>query len=109
MTFEQAKRWLLAEAAKRGVDLEVLGNVERELQINAQDGQAGETTVSTRGGLGLRAVVNGRVRYASTEDLSEESLAWALSEAVENAALQKAGAAALPAGQALGRHDLLDE
>ena len=109
MTFEQAKRWLLAEAAKRGVDLEVLGNVERELQINAQDGQAGETTVSTRGGLGLRAVVNGRVGYASTEDLSEESLAWALSEAIENAALQKAGAAALPAGQALGRHDLLDE
>src|SRR5690606_16472136 len=49
------------------------------------------------------------VGYASTEDLSEESLAWALSEAVENAALQKAGAAALPAGQALGRHDLLDE
>lgn len=109
MTFDEAKRWLLEEAARRGVDLEVLGNVSRELRVNAQDGKAGETTVSTRGGLGLRVVTGGRVGYSSTEDLSQESLAWALSEAIENAALQKAGSAALPAGKALGRHDLLDE
>ena len=109
MTFEEAKRWLLAEAGRRGVDLEVLGSVERRLQINAQDGKAGETTVATRGGMGLRVVDGGRVGYASTEDLSEGSLAWALTEASENAALQPAGAAALPAGGALGRHDLVDE
>ncbi len=109
MTFDQAKRWLLEEASRRGVDLEVLGSVERELQINAQDGKAGETTVSTRGGMGLRVVAGGRVGYASTEDLSEESLGWALSEAIENASLQRSGSASLPPGKALGRHDLLDE
>ncbi len=109
MSFEQAKRWLLEEASRRGVELEVLGSVERELRINAQDGKAGETTVSTRGGVGLRVVDGGRVGYASTEELTEESLAWALSEAIENASLQPAGKAALPAGEALGRHDLLDE
>lgn len=109
MTFEEAKRWLLDEARRRGVDLEVVGGVQRELKINAQDGKAGETTVSTRGGLGLRVVSEGRVGYASTEDLSEGSLAWALSEAIENASLQKPAGVTLPAGRALGRHDLLDE
>lgn len=109
MTFDEAKRWLLDEARRLVVDLEVLGSLQRELRINAQDGKAGETTVSTRGGVGLRVVTGGRVGYASTEDLAEESLAWALSEAIENASLQKGGGAALPAGEALGRHDLLDE
>lgn len=109
MTFEEAKRWLLAKAGERGVDAEVLGNTQRELRINARDGKADETTVSQRGGVGLRVVDGGRVGYASTEDLSEESLRWALDEAVDNTSLQAAGKATLPAGKALGRHDLLDE
>ncbi len=109
MTFEEAKRWLLDKAAQRGVDAEVLGSTERELQINARDGKAEETTVSQRGGMGLRVVDGGRVGYSSTEDLSEESLGWALDEAIDNASLQVGGKAALPGGDALGRHDLLDE
>lgn len=109
MTFEEAKRWLLQQAANRGVDAEVLGNTERELRINARDGKADETTVSQRGGVGLRVVDGGRVGYSSTEDLGEESLAWALDEAIDNASLQADGKATLRSGEALGRHDLLDE
>src|SRR5690606_42020837 len=97
MTFEEAKRWLLDEARRRGVDLEVVGGVQRELKINAQDGKAGEATVSTRGGLGLRVVSGGRVGYASTEDLSEGSLAGALSEAIEHASLRTPAGVTLPA------------
>ncbi|HZJ09087.1 MAG TPA: TldD/PmbA family protein [Trueperaceae bacterium] len=109
MTVTEAKTWLLAEAEKRGVDLEVLASSTRELFVDAREGKASDVSLSTRAGLGLRVVYAGRVGYASTEDLSEESLAWALSEAIENASLQTERRARLPAGGALGRHDLLDE
>ena len=109
MSVTKAKAWLLAEAGKRGVDLEVLASSERKLTIEARDGKAADLDMSTRGGIGLRAVVDGRVGYASTEDLSEASLDWALTEAVDNAGLQAEGTATLPAGRPLGRHDLLDE
>ena len=47
------------------MDAEVLGNTERELRINARDGKADETTVSQRGGVGLRVVDGGRVGYVA--------------------------------------------
>lgn len=109
MTVTEAKRWLLAEASRRGVELEVLASSTRALFVDAREGKASDVSMSTRGGLGLRVVDGGRVGYASTEDLSDESLGWALSEAIENASLQTQGRATLPAGGALGRHDLLDE
>lgn len=109
MSVSRAKTWLLAEAEKRGVDLEVLASTQRDLFIDAKDGKASDVSLSTRGGIGLRVVADGKVGYASTEDLSTESLAWALSEAIENASLQTSGSASLVVGRALGRHDLLDE
>ena len=109
MSVSRAKSWLLAEAGKRGVDLEVLSSTQRDLFIDAKDGKASDVSLSTRGGIGLRVVVGGKVGYASTEDLSEEALAWVLDEAVENASLQTSGSASLVAGRPLGRHDLLDE
>lgn len=109
MNVRDAKTWLLAKAKERGVDLEVLSTTERTLSIDAQDGAASDVRLATRGGIGLRVVSGGRVGYASTEELSEEALAWALDEAIENAELKAPGAAALPAGRALGRRDLLDE
>lgn len=109
MSFSRAKQWLLAEAGRRGVDLEVLGSSQRELDIDAIDGKAADFNLATRGGVGVRVVADGKVGYASTEDLSDEALAWTLDEALENASLQPAGKAKLPAGRALGKHDLLDE
>jgi len=105
----EAKRWLLAEAAVRGVDLEVLATRQSRLFIEAHDGRTSEISNSSRGGVGLRVVDGGKVGYASTEELSEAALGWALDEAIENASLQPDGAAVLPAGGNLGRHDLLSE
>lgn len=109
MTVSEAKAWLLARAADRGVDLEVLGVSSRSLSIEARDGKTTDLTNATRGGIGLRVIDGGRVGYASTEELSEEALAWALDEAIENASLQASGDAVMVEGQAMGRHDLLGE
>jgi len=105
----EAKEWLLAEAAKRGVDLEVLSTSDRNLRLETRGGEASDVHSSTRSGIGLRVVDGGRTGYASTEELSEDALAWALDEAIENASLTPANGAALPAGGPLGRVDLLGE
>ncbi len=109
MKVTEAKEWLLAEAAKRGVDLEVLSTSERNLRLETRGGQPSDVHSSTRSGIGLRVVDGGRTGYASTEELSENALAWALDEAIENASLTPADGAALPAGGRLGRVDLLGE
>ncbi len=109
MNVDGAKRWLLDRARGRGVDLEVLATTERKLEIEAEEGRVSDLTHATQGGVGLRVVANGRTGYASSEELSEDALAWALDEAIENAALQESEGAALPAGSALGRHDLIGE
>jgi PmbA protein len=109
MTVEQAKRWLLEKARQREVDLEVLATTERKLEVEARDGRVSDITNATQGGVGLRVVDGGRTGYASTEELSEAALAWALDEAIDNAALLDADEASLPLGSALGRHDLIGE
>lgn len=109
MKVTEAKKWLLAEAAKRGVDLEALATSQSNLMIQAQDGATSDVNMSRGGGIGLRVVTEGRVGYAYTEELTEEALAWTLDEAIGNAELQEEGKATLPAGSALGRHELVDE
>lgn len=109
MTFDEAKRYLLARAKELNVDLEVLATETRELTLAAFEGTLNESTQATQGGLGLRVVVNGKVGYASTEERSQEALEWALSEAKENAELLSGGSGFLPEGQALGKRDLLSE
>lgn len=109
MNVTAAKRWLLQEAAKRGCEVEVLATKSDRLTVEAEAGRTTNISSASRGGVGIRAVIDGRVGYASTEDLSEEGLGWALDEAIENASLRPPSQAALPAGGALGRHDLLSE
>lgn len=109
MNVDGAKRWLLARARERGVDLEVLATFERKLEIDAEDGRTSDLTHATQGGVGLRVVANGRTGYASTEELTEAALGWALDEALENAALVESEGAALPVGGPMGRHDLIGE
>lgn len=109
MKVTEAKSWLLARAAERGVDLEVLATNQSSLTIQAQNGATSDVNMSSGGGIGLRVVTSGRVGYAYTEELTEDALTWTLDEAVGNAELQEQGQAALPAGSALGRHELVDE
>lgn len=109
MKVTEAKSWLLAEAAKRGVDLEVLATNQSSLTIQAQNGATSDVNMSSNGGIGLRVITEGRVGYAFSEELTEEALKWTLDEAIGNAELQEEGRATLPAGGALGRHELVDE
>lgn len=109
MNVTEAKRWLLTEAAKRGVALEVLATSESSLRLETRGGKASDVHSSTKAGIGLRVVAEGRTGYASTEELTADALAWALNEAIENASLTPAGNAALPTGGQLGRVDLLGE
>lgn len=109
MNVREAKNWLLAQARARGVELEALSTTGRTLSVEAQDGAPSDVKLATRGGIGVRVVSGGSVGYASSEELTEEALGWALDEAIENASLQEGGSAVLPGGGPLGRHDLLDE
>ena len=109
MTFEEAKDYLVREARARSVDVEVLADSHRQLSVSMNDGRVAELKHATQGGVGVRAVIDGKVGYASTESLDEESLAWVLDEAIENAALQAGDGAVMIEGRALGRHDLLGE
>lgn len=112
MNLQEANAWLLRAAEERGVQLETLSVTESTLTIRAQDGAPTDINISKGGGLGLRVILNGKTGYASTEELTEEALAWALNEAIQNAELQSAAgeaAAALPAGEDLGRFELIDE
>ncbi len=109
MTFEEARDYLLQRARELGLELEVLAVKSRELAVQAREGQIEEITQASQGGVGVRAVVAGRTGYAYTEELTPEALDWVLQEARENALLQSETGGFLPAGGALGQHDLLGE
>lgn len=109
MTFEEAKAYLLARAGELGVDVEVLATEDRELTLNAFQGELNESTQASQGGIGVRVVTQGKVGYASTEERSQAALDWILSEAKENAELQSQQGGFLPPGTALGKSDLLSE
>ena len=104
-------RYLLERAAEAGFELEVLADESRELTIDSFDGEVSDFKQAIRGGVGVRAVVDGRVGYAWSEDLGREALDWMLEEARENALLQDEsdGDGFLPEGRALGNSDLLSE
>lgn len=109
MTFEQARDYLLQKARAMGIEAEVLATHTRELTIQAHGGKVEEITQATQGGLGVRVVVEGRTGYAYTEERTPEALDWVLQEVHENALLQSETGGFLPAGGALGQHDLLGE
>ncbi|PZA06614.1 MULTISPECIES: TldD/PmbA family protein [unclassified Meiothermus] len=109
MNFEEAKDYLLQKARQIGLEAEVLATETREMSLSAFEGRLEEITQATQGGLGVRVVVEGKVGYAYTEEKTPEALDWAMQEAYENALLQAGGEAFIPAGQALGQHDLLGE
>ena len=111
MSREEALRYLLERAAELGIELEVLANESRELSIDSFEGDVSDLKQAIRGGVGVRAVVEGRVGYAWSEELDQNSLDWVLAEAKENALLQdeEDSDGFLPEGKELGRTDLLSE
>lgn len=109
MNREEAIRHLLQRAREEGLELEVLADEQRTLTIDAFEGSVSEFKQASRAGVGVRAVVEGRVGYAWSEELGEAALDWVLNEARENASLQDDRDGFLPRGGARGEHDLLSE
>ncbi len=109
MTSGDARRYVLAKANERGVAAEVLAETGRELTARAHQRKLEQITEAVRGGIGVRVVVDGRVGYGYSEELTERALDWMLQEAVDNAQLQSDTGGFLPAGRATGHRDLVGE
>ncbi len=98
LSFEEARRYLMQRARELGLGLEVYGERGVATTIQAFAGAVDEFKLSSRQGLGLRALVPGHSGqpggsgggawgYAYTENLSPAALDRALETAAENAAL----------------------
>ena len=62
------------------------GNSE-SFEVQVKDGEIYQYNVSEGGGLGFRALVNGRMGYASTQILDEDAIDMLVDGALENAAV----------------------
>jgi len=109
MTHDDARVYVLAGAKERGVAAEVLAEVGREITARSHQRKLEHLTQAVRGGLGVRVVVDGRVGYAYSEELTPQALDWMLREAIDNAGLQSETGGFIPPGQHVGRRDLVGE
>lgn len=109
MTLDEAKRYLLDAARSRGIAAEVLGARSRELTARSHQQRIEQITQAVQGGIGVRVVVDGRMGYGYSEELSPEALDWMLSEAIDNAGLQTETDKFIPEGTDVGRHDMLGD
>ncbi|WP_221090703.1 TldD/PmbA family protein [Deinococcus aquaedulcis] len=87
LSLDAARRHLLDRAHEQGVALEVYAQREAATAIEAHGGEISEYKLSTRQGVGLRALVGGAWGAAFTENLARPALDRALERAVENARL----------------------
>ena len=109
MTLDDARTYVLSEARARGIGVEVVTETGRELTARAHSHRIEQLTQAVRGGVGVRVIVDGRVGYGYTEELSREALDWMLQEAVENAGLQSETGGFLPAGTATPRAEMVGD
>ncbi|MBQ8111139.1 MAG: TldD/PmbA family protein [Clostridia bacterium] len=83
---------LFARARERAGDAagfacEVCYSQGSSFEVTVRDGEILKYSVSDGGGLGFRALVNGRMGYASTQILDEDAIDMLVDGALENAAL----------------------
>lgn len=109
MTLDEAKRYVLDAALARGIGAEVLGSRARELTARSHQQRIEQITQAVQGGIGVRVVVDGRMGYGYSEELSTAALDWMLNEAIDNAHLQTETDKFLPDGTDVGRHDLVGD
>ena len=109
MTQDDARTYVLTEARRRGIAAEIVTETGRELTARAHSHRIEQLTQAVRGGVGVRVIVDGRVGYGYTEELSREALDWMLQEAVENAGLQSETGGFLPAGTATPRAEMVGD
>ena len=86
MTFNEFKELVIAECAAQGItEYELYYQVGASTSVDTFMHSINEFTSSYSGGLCFRCIVNGKMGYASTEDLSAEQAKAVVAKAVDNA------------------------
>lgn len=86
MDFNQFKDLVAAECAARGIaQYELYYETSESTSVGTFQHEINEFSSSVSGGLCFRCIVDGKMGYASTEDLSESQAKAVVSKAVDNA------------------------
>jgi PmbA protein len=109
MTQDEARRHVLGRAKERGIAAEVLTELGRELTAKSHQRKLEQITQAVRGGIGVRVVVDGRVGYAYSEELTPAALDWMLREATDNSSLQSDASGFLPKNAPVPRKDMVGD
>ena len=84
MTFNEFKQLVIAECEARGIaEYELYYQVGSSTSVDTFQHSINEFTSNFSGGLCFRAIVNGKMGYASTEDLSAEQAKAVVAKAVD--------------------------
>ena len=86
MTFQEFKAAIIARAAALGVaDYELYYQAAESTSVSAFQHGIDQFSASTEGGICLRCIVDGKMGYASTENLSAQQAKSVVAKAVDNA------------------------
>ena len=86
MTFNEFKELVIAECEAQGVaEYELYYQAGSSTSVDTFQHSINEFTSSYSGGVCFRAIVNGKMGYASTEDLSAQQAKAVVAKAVDNA------------------------
>ena len=88
MTFNEFKQLVIAECAAQGIaEYELYYQVGSSTSVDTFQHEINEFTSNFSGGLCFRAIINGKMGYASTEDLSAEQAKAVVAKAVDSASV----------------------
>ena len=88
MTFNEFKQLVIAQCAAQGItEYELYYQVGSSTSVDTFQHEINEFTSSLSGGLCFRAIVNGKMGYASTEELSPEQAKAVVAKAMDSASV----------------------
>ena len=91
MQFHEFKNLVIAACEKQGIaEYELYYQSSESTSVDTFQHQINEFTASRDGGVCFRCIVNGKMGYASTEDLSAEQAEAVVAKAADNAAALEA-------------------
>lgn len=86
MTFQEFKKIILARCGERGIaDYELYYQTAESTSVSAYQQEINQFSASLEGGVCFRCIHQGKMGYASTEQLSEESAIRLVERALDNA------------------------
>ena len=86
MDFNSFKEWIIACCRQRGIEkYELYYQTAEATSVSAYQHEINEFSSNVAGGVCFRCIVDGKMGYASTEDLSHEQALRLVEQAVDNA------------------------